>query len=80
MRCELLQRLERSLESFCVVSQVNLNSDAIVACHLLQGRVDILYESVLHDFIVSFPHDLVGSLLQKTDVWGKRGMFEGDVK
>ena len=65
------------------MSEVNLDLDAIVACHSLQGRIDVLGESVfqdfvvLRDFVVRLLHDLVASLLEEADIWrGGRGACE----
>lgn len=77
MRRERLQRPERPLESLRVVSEVNLDLDATIACHLLEGCVDVLGESSLHDFVVRLSHDLIARLLQEANIWRGTEMCEG---
>lgn len=64
VRRELLQRLERPLESFRVVGEIDLDFDAGIARTSLEGCAQITEEITTHDLIIY--------RLEKADIWAKR--------
>ena len=64
VRRELLQRLERALESFRVVGEIDLDFDAGIARASPEGRAQITEEVTTHDLIIC--------LLEKADICAKR--------